>query len=211
MRSNAFARTLVSVTAAVGIAAGSMAGASAGFAASRPAAGPAASAQDASAHADAAQPASVNRCQGGPHTYNDGYAGPGHPAQFLEVNGWGGSNTKVATWEYVNQNGHAQDNERWCLERAAEGGWYLHPAYAYGQNGRPNLCLDVPGGNYETGTGLVVWNCNGRLNQRFGFTTRDQTGGHIYAMGNHDYELEGHHDRSQVTLDYYNGLPTYWR
>ncbi|MER7667261.1 peptidoglycan-binding protein [Kitasatospora sp. NPDC096128] len=48
MRSNAFARTLVSVTAAVGIAVGSMAGASAGFAASRPAVRPAASAQDAS-------------------------------------------------------------------------------------------------------------------------------------------------------------------
>ncbi|MFL6116828.1 MAG: RICIN domain-containing protein [Catenulispora sp.] len=163
----------------------------------------------AAAQADAAQPASVNRCQS-VHTYNDGITGANSPVQYLEVNGWGGSGAKVATWEYIGQSGHAQDNERWCLEPAAEGGWYLHPAYAYGQSGKANLCLDVPGGNYDAQPGLVVWNCNGRLNQRFGFT-RSNTGGRIYAMGNHNYELQGHHDRSQVTLVLFSDDPTYWQ
>lgn len=162
------------------------------------------------AHAVGAQPASADRCPK-VHTYNDGISGPNSPVQYLEVNGWGGSGAKVATWEYVNQNGHAQDNERWCVERAAEGGYYLHPAYAYGQNGKANLCLDVPGGRYSDAPGLVVWTCNGGLNQRFNFTAPGQTGGRIYAMGDPDYSLQGHHDRSQVTLVYKRDAPTSWK
>ncbi|WP_035870276.1 RICIN domain-containing protein [Kitasatospora cheerisanensis] len=144
------------------------------------------------------QSAGLNRCRGGPHTYDDGYAGPGHLARFLEVNGWAARARRVATWEYVDQNGHAQDNGRWCLERAAGGGWYLRPAYAYRQNGRPDLCLDVLSGHDAAASRpRQVWSCNGRLNQRFGFKAGNRTGGRIYAMGSRTYVLRGHHDRAR--------------
>ncbi|MFC7303429.1 RICIN domain-containing protein [Streptomyces monticola] len=74
----------------------------------------------------------------------------------MAVAAGGGKGAKVIAWK--NNGGSEQD---WCLERAAEGGRYLHPRHA------PWLCLDVPGSKYANGTKLVVWDCNGRENQRF--------------------------------------------
>ncbi|RLU86268.1 hypothetical protein CTZ27_25160 [Streptomyces griseocarneus] len=145
--------------------------------------------------------ASYSKCQS-IHTYRTG-------PMFLEDHGWGGQGSVVDTWKYVDQDGHAQNNERWCLEPANEGGWYLHPAFNAG------LCLDVPGANYGEGVGLVIWNCNGRENQRFTFSQPGQTGGFITPVnrshsGNR-YALDAGEAYSQVSLDWIGPNTTFWQ
>ncbi|MFI1801051.1 RICIN domain-containing protein [Streptomyces sp. NPDC020379] len=153
------------------------------------------------AHASTTQPA-VNKCQS-THTYETG-------GMYLEVHAWGGKGAVVDTWEYANQDGHAQDNERWCLEAANQGGWYFHPKY------NTNLCLDVPGANYAEGTRLVIWNCNGRENQRFTISN-GTTNGYISPvnvsnLGN-KYSLNygGYHGQVYLDWNYYQGNTTYWQ
>ncbi|MFF7459567.1 RICIN domain-containing protein [Kitasatospora sp. NPDC008115] len=138
------------------------------------------------------------------HTYNDNYAGAGHPAEYLEVNGWGGQGAAVGTWDWVNQ-----DNERWCLEKAAEGGWYFHPKY------NPNLCLDVPGNKFPNK--MVVWTCNGRINQRFDMNNHgpngQPTGGHLWSVSDSRWLLDStHHNGGQVGMAYFSdGAATRWQ
>jgi hypothetical protein len=55
--------------------------------------------------------------------------------------------------------------QAWCLEPAAEGGYYFHPSYNLG------LCLDVPYGRYNVGQGMWIYNCNGTQPQRFSINT----------------------------------------
>lgn len=154
------------------------------------------------AHADAAQPAGSGDtavCRH-PHTYQDG------DGLYLEVHGWGGKGAVVDTWTYADQNGHAQDNERWCLEAANEGGYYFHPAYNWG------LCLDVPGAAYAN-TNMVVWACNGRENQRFTISNGTTSGyiSPISTQGNM-FALQSEGFNNQVTLDAIsNGNDTYWQ
>jgi hypothetical protein len=144
-----------------------------------------ATSQPGAAHADSSGTGAKvgpNWCYGGIHTYT-------YDDELLEVPGWGGSGTQVDTYAYVDEDGHAQNNERWCLERANEGGWYLHPVY------NSNLCLDVFGGSpYHSGQEVGVWNCNGRANQRFAATVNNgphgsPTGGFIYPAENSNYPL----------------------
>ncbi|MFD7907932.1 RICIN domain-containing protein [Kitasatospora sp. NPDC059722] len=123
------------------------------------------------AHASTARPA-ANRCQS-VHTYRTG-------GEYMEVHGWGGKGAVVDTWEYASQNGHIQDNERWCLEPASEGGWYLHPYYNLG------LCLDLPSTDE-----MIVWSCNGRSNQRFSFSNGAPTGGQITPKSDPGLRING--------------------
>ncbi|MFB7668073.1 RICIN domain-containing protein [Kitasatospora sp. NPDC056138] len=80
--------------------------------------------------------------------------------KFLNVRGAGGSGAQVIIWD---TGGNATDNEKWWIEPWSDGSYRLHPLY------NQSLCLDVPGGNYNTGTYLQVWSCNGRSNQTFRF------------------------------------------
>jgi hypothetical protein len=147
-----------------------------------------ATSQSGAAHADitgTGVKVGSNWCYGGIHTYKDGWDN-----SYLEVPGWGGSGTKVDTYPYVDEDGHAQNNERWCLEPANEGGWYLHPVY------NSNLCLDVFGGTsgYSSGQTVGVWNCNGRVNQRFVATVNNgphgsPSGGYISPANDGNYRL----------------------
>ncbi len=119
---------------------------------------------------------------------------------YLNASGWGGSGTHVIEW-----NGGGQGNEHWCLERAAEGGWYFHPSYNL------DLCMDVPGGNYSDGTGIVIWNCNGRPNQRFSVTSSGN-GDYIAPQASGHFALDGNGYGQQITLgwNYFDGGSTSW-
>lgn len=123
---------------------------------------------------------------------------------YLNVRGAGGKGAQVITWSASGESPHT--NEKWCLERASEGGWYFHPKYAN------NLCLDVPGSNYSSGTGLVMWDCNGRKNQRFYVTVPSgQTNHLICPVGSSSTCLAAPHIEEQVVLkspSYDNR--TYW-
>jgi hypothetical protein len=50
--------------------------------------------------------------------------------------------------------------ESWCVQPAAEGGYYLLPVSANG-----SLCLD--GSTQNAGTIVQLWNCNGTQTQRW--------------------------------------------
>jgi hypothetical protein len=76
---------------------------------------------------------------------------------YLDVKGSGGSTTPVITWYY-----NGASNQRWCLEAASQGGYYLHP-----NNDIGGLCLDDPSGNTSEGTPIWVYTCNGTLSQRW--------------------------------------------
>ncbi|GGP82641.1 RICIN domain-containing protein [Streptomyces melanogenes] len=95
------------------------------------------------------------------HAYR--YGTPGGPGAYVYLNVAGGSHkgAKVITYPWSGGKG----NERWCLERGRDGyGWYFHPW------DNRSLCLDVPGGRYKKGQGLIVWSCNKRKNQLFDTT-----------------------------------------
>jgi hypothetical protein len=76
---------------------------------------------------------------------------------YLDVEGSGGSRTPVITWYY-----NGASNQRWCLEAASQGGYYLHP-----NNDIGGLCLDDPFGNTAAGPPIWVYTCNGSLSQRW--------------------------------------------
>jgi hypothetical protein len=96
---------------------------------------------------------------------------------YLNVSGSGGSGAKVITWYSSSASPHT--NEEWCLQRASEGGWYFHPKYNTG------LCMDVQGANYSSGTGIIVWTCNGRANQRFAVTVPPGQHNHVFCPTAH--------------------------
>ncbi|MEY9968917.1 hypothetical protein ABIA33_007004 [Streptacidiphilus sp. MAP12-16] len=105
------------------------------------------------AHASTIRPSAVNRCAQYDtwQTLNGG--------NYLADPNYGGRGTRVIVWPWT-----GGTEQHWCMERATEGGWYLHPGH------KTNLCMDVPGSNYSDGVGLVIWDCNGRANQRFDIT-----------------------------------------
>ncbi|MER6074248.1 hypothetical protein ABT187_36555 [Streptomyces sp. NPDC001817] len=142
------------------------------------------------ANASTAQPA-ADRCQS-VHTYRTGN-------EYMEVHGWGGKGAVVDTWEYASQDGHIQNNERWCLEHASEGGWYLHPYY------NPDLCLDVPSTNE-----VVVWSCNGHSNQRFSFSNGVPTGGQITPRSNTGLRIDGWSHEQLWATPWNNTDITFW-
>ncbi|MET7478170.1 hypothetical protein ABZT17_27925 [Streptomyces sp. NPDC005648] len=92
--------------------------------------------------------------------------------RYMNDAGYGGKGSWVITSQ---TSGSPQKNEVWCIEKAAQGGVYFHPSF------NTSLCMDVPGGKYKSGVGLVIWTCNGRKNQRFStYTTNNRypgTGG----------------------------------
>ncbi|MFF5970040.1 RICIN domain-containing protein [Streptomyces sp. NPDC012769] len=88
----------------------------------------------------------ANQCEQR-NTYRNAYTGT-----YLDAKGAGGKGTKVITWHW---NGRA--NQYWCMEKAPEGGWYIHPSYNLG------LCLDSPVDN----SAPILWNCKHNANQRF--------------------------------------------
>lgn len=116
-----------------------------------------ASAAMARADGDAQQEARP-KCFNGTHAYT--FATAGGPGAYVYLNVAGGSHkgAKVITYPWSGGKG----NEMWCLEPGPKG--YGHRMHPYDNR---NLCLDVPGGRYEKGQGLIVWDCNGRQNQTF--------------------------------------------
>ncbi|GAA3824026.1 hypothetical protein GCM10022403_066850 [Streptomyces coacervatus] len=97
---------------------------------------------------------------------------------YLDAKGAGGQGTEVDTWYW---NGHA--NEYWCLEKAAEGGWYLHPSYNL------KLCMDSPSVNNDN---PIVWRCKGNSNQRFSvFHTSQYGGGTEIQLRSNGYVVTG--------------------
>ncbi|MFF3113436.1 hypothetical protein ACFVSN_30090 [Kitasatospora sp. NPDC057904] len=145
------------------------------------------------AHASTARPATSKWCQSGNvHTYRTG-------GEYMEVHGWGGKGAVVDTWEYASQNGHIQDNERWCLEPASEGGWYLHPYY------NPGLCLDLPSTKR-----MIVWSCNGRSNQRFSFSNGAPTGGQITPRSDAGLRINAGFAHEQLFAISWSSTVTFW-
>ena len=60
-------------------------------------------------------------------------------------------------------------------------------------SGNANWCIDVPGGQYQSGTHLTVSSCNGKPAQTFGF----ESGGTLTAGG---FCVEVHHGHGSTTL-----------
>ncbi|MET8957592.1 RICIN domain-containing protein [Streptomyces sp. NPDC004533] len=103
--------------------------------------------------------ASPNRCVGGPAKYREDLTS----TYYLDASGSGGKGTHVISWD---RNGGA--NQSWCLEHVAGAPsdyFYIHPSYNL------SLCMDIPGGNLQEGTQIILWSCNGRWNQRFGVSS----------------------------------------
>ncbi|MFF2073629.1 peptidoglycan-binding protein [Kitasatospora sp. NPDC058162] len=127
MRSNALARTLVSVTAAVGIAAGGVAGASAGFAATQSAVRPAASVQNVTVLAVnnlglSSQQAMNVQCflTQDPANYNDAIDGQLGPNSWKAMQRW-----LAAYWNYPSNqiDGVVGPNTVKALQRMLAYGW----------------------------------------------------------------------------------------
>jgi hypothetical protein len=58
-----------------------------------------------------------------------------------------------------------QGNQRWYVRTLG-----VRPqTYALEAADNRNLCLDIPGNNDSNGNQLVLWDCNGRINQTFWF------------------------------------------
>jgi hypothetical protein len=133
--------------------------------------------------ATAAEPAhaAVNKCAQ-KDTFKNAKTG-----YYLDAKGAGGAGTKVDTWYW---NGHA--NEYWCLEKAAEGGWYLHPSYNL------KLCLDSPSVNDDS---PIIWRCKGNSNQRFNVFHTSSYGGGV--------EIQLRSDGYLVTADSSPGKQTF--
>lgn len=136
--------------------------------------------------------AQVNKCNSHPMTFNAGGS-----AGILNVNGGtAGSGAKVVTWYWNNES-----NEYWCLEKAAEGGWYLHPSYD------TDLCMAVPAGRYFDGAGIIIWSCNGHLSQRWRVQPTS-SGTVIQPMGDLNMGLADMGAGSQVEI--INGGGNFW-
>ncbi|PWI13109.1 hypothetical protein DI272_02370 [Streptomyces sp. Act143] len=121
----------------------------------------AATAADAAGTSSQAAAVVCKKVDGKEHPYT--FRTPGGPGAFVYLNVSGGSHkgAKVITYPWSGGRG----NETWCLEQGRDGyGWYFHPW------DKRSLCLDVPGGRYKKGQGLVVWDCNKRKNQLFDTT-----------------------------------------
>jgi len=154
-------------------------------------------ASTASASAATAKPAvASDRCQY-EWTFQSTGLNDNAPAGYLNVDHAGGSGAAVITW-YSRPD---QANEGWCMEQAAEGGWYFHPSYNL------SLCMDVPGSNYAVGTRLWVYTCNGTKAQRFSFGSFDTL---ILAEGNLALGLKDNGYGANVTLAAKPNR-TYWR
>lgn len=119
------------------------------------------------------------------------------PAGYLNVDHAGGSGAAVITW--YSRPGAA--NEIWCMESAAEGGWYFHPSYDL------SLCMDVPNSSFTAGTRLWVFSCNGSKAQRFSFGSGDTL---ILTEGNLSLGLKDNGYGNAVSLAY-SPNRTYWR
>jgi len=113
---------------------------------------------------------------------------------YLDVKGSGGSTTPVITWYY-----NGDPNQLWCLEKASEGGYYLHP-----NNNVGGLCLDVPHGNAIPYEGIWVYTCNGSAPQRWSINATGNSTT-ISPLLNTDMELTYNGKGNQVYL-YYGGL-----
>ncbi|MFB7599664.1 RICIN domain-containing protein [Streptomyces sp. NPDC056160] len=116
----------------------------------------------ATASAQQTMSASVNKCAQ-KVTFRNSQTG-----YYLDASGGGGAGTKVITW---NRNGGS--NQRWCLEKAKEGGWYFHPSYNL------NLCMDSPNASDDR---PVIWRCKGNSNQRFNVYGTSVYGGKYFIQ-----------------------------